>query len=76
MEVNKKTYILQFCFNKGGNASQASEVVNDVYVDDTVTANNAKCWFRWSCKEWRPIWLCCVFGGIVSKFDDCSSFCN
>lgn len=29
-------YILQFCFGKGGNASQMSEVVNDVYVDDTV----------------------------------------
>ncbi|GFW01035.1 hypothetical protein TNCV_1762731 [Trichonephila clavipes] len=42
MEVNKEKtrYILQFFFDKGENASQVAEIVNDVYGAVTVTANN------------------------------------
>ncbi|GFU69178.1 histone-lysine N-methyltransferase SETMAR [Trichonephila clavipes] len=48
MEVNKKNirYILQFFFDKGENASQATEIVNDVYGTDTVKANYMQFWFR------------------------------
>ncbi|EFN83611.1 Histone-lysine N-methyltransferase SETMAR, partial [Harpegnathos saltator] len=48
MYVNKEKirYILQFCFDKGENASQAAEIVNGVYDPDTVTANHAQFWFR------------------------------
>ncbi|XP_067136483.1 histone-lysine N-methyltransferase SETMAR-like [Centruroides vittatus] len=48
MEVTKEKiwYVLQFCFDKGENASQAAEIVNDVYGPDTVTANYAQFWFR------------------------------
>ncbi|GFU79540.1 histone-lysine N-methyltransferase SETMAR [Trichonephila clavipes] len=48
MEVNKGKiwYILQFFFDKGESASQAAEIVNDVYGIDTVTANYVQFWFR------------------------------
>ncbi|GFU18289.1 histone-lysine N-methyltransferase SETMAR [Trichonephila clavipes] len=51
MEVNKEKirYILQFFFDKGENASQVAEIVNDEYVADTVTANYVKFWFRRIC---------------------------
>ncbi|XP_067125649.1 histone-lysine N-methyltransferase SETMAR-like [Centruroides vittatus] len=51
MEVNKEKiqYVLQFCFDKGKNACQAAEIVNDVYGPDTVTANYAQFWFRQFC---------------------------
>ncbi|GFV42089.1 histone-lysine N-methyltransferase SETMAR [Trichonephila clavipes] len=48
MEVNKEKirYILQFFFDKGENASQAAEIVNDIYSADTVTVNYVQFWFR------------------------------
>ncbi|CAK9811656.1 Histone-lysine N-methyltransferase SETMAR [Anthophora quadrimaculata] len=48
MEVNKEKirYILQFFFDKGENASQATEIVNGVYGPDTVTINYVQFWFR------------------------------
>ncbi|GFW02491.1 histone-lysine N-methyltransferase SETMAR [Trichonephila clavipes] len=48
MEVNKEKirYILQFFFDKGKNASQATEIVHGVYGTDTITANYVQFWFR------------------------------
>ncbi|GFU20738.1 histone-lysine N-methyltransferase SETMAR [Trichonephila clavipes] len=48
MEVNKEKirYILQFLFDKGKSASQATEIVNGVYGADTVTANYVQLWFH------------------------------
>jgi len=48
MEVNKENirYILQFFFDKGKNASQTAEIVNDVFGPDTVTANYIQFCFR------------------------------
>ncbi|GFV45115.1 histone-lysine N-methyltransferase SETMAR [Trichonephila clavipes] len=48
MEVNKEKirFFLHFFFDKGENASQRAEIVNDVYGADTVTDNNAQFWFR------------------------------
>ncbi|GFX22695.1 histone-lysine N-methyltransferase SETMAR [Trichonephila clavipes] len=48
MEVNKEKirYILHFFFDKGKNASQVAEIVNDAYGADTVTANYVQFWFR------------------------------
>lgn len=43
---HKIRYILQFYFDKGENASQAAENMNNVYGPDTVTANHAQYWFR------------------------------
>ncbi|GFX72481.1 histone-lysine N-methyltransferase SETMAR [Trichonephila clavipes] len=49
MEVNKGKirYILQFFFDKGGNARQAPKIVNGkLYGADTVTANYMQIWFH------------------------------
>ncbi|GFW30741.1 histone-lysine N-methyltransferase SETMAR [Trichonephila clavipes] len=48
MEVYKVKirYILQFCFDKGENASQLAEIVNGVYGADTEKANYVHFWFR------------------------------
>ncbi|GFW91141.1 histone-lysine N-methyltransferase SETMAR [Trichonephila clavipes] len=48
MEVNKEKtrYILQCFFDKGENASQVAEIVNDVYGADTVITNYVQFWFR------------------------------
>ncbi|GFS92960.1 retrovirus-related Pol polyprotein from transposon TNT 1-94 [Trichonephila clavipes] len=48
MEVNKEKiwFFLQFFFDKGENASKAAEIVNGVYVANTVTANYVQFWFR------------------------------
>ncbi|GFX81718.1 histone-lysine N-methyltransferase SETMAR [Trichonephila clavipes] len=46
MEDNKEKirYIIQFFFDKGKNASQATEIV--ITVTNTVTANYVQFWFR------------------------------
>ncbi|GFW40033.1 histone-lysine N-methyltransferase SETMAR [Trichonephila clavipes] len=48
MQVNKEKilYILLFFFDKGGNASQADDIVNVVYGADIVAANCVQFWFR------------------------------
>ena len=48
MDTSKEKirHILQFFFDKGENASQAAENVNNVYGPDAVTANHAQFWFR------------------------------
>lgn len=45
MQINeKKLYIIQIFFNKGENASQASEMANIAYGVNTVTAIYAQYW--------------------------------
>ncbi|GFW97644.1 histone-lysine N-methyltransferase SETMAR [Trichonephila clavipes] len=48
VELNgeKIRYILQFFFDKSKHASQAAEIVQDVYGADTVTANCVQFWYR------------------------------
>ncbi|GFW67420.1 histone-lysine N-methyltransferase SETMAR [Trichonephila clavipes] len=48
IEVNKEKirYILQFFFDKGGNASQVAEIVHSVYGADTVRANYVQVWIH------------------------------
>ncbi|GFV39865.1 histone-lysine N-methyltransferase SETMAR [Trichonephila clavipes] len=48
MEVNKEKirFFLKFFFDKGENASQVAEIVNDIYGANTLTANYVQFWFR------------------------------
>lgn len=46
MNKEKIRYILQFCFDKDEEATQAAKIEEEVYGPDTLTENNAQFWFR------------------------------